>query len=77
MRISLVQGGTTEQLDLVPGKIVGIGLNYRAHAIETGRPLPEQPLMFLKPRSSMIASGEPIERPPVTRGSTTRPSSAW
>jgi len=63
MRISLVRGAATEQLDLVPGKIVGIGLNYRAHAIETGRGLPEQPLMFLKPRSSMIASGEPIERP--------------
>jgi 2-keto-4-pentenoate hydratase/2-oxohepta-3-ene-1,7-dioic acid hydratase in catechol pathway len=64
MRIPLLRGGSTEVLDLVPSKIIGIGVNYRAHAIEMGRGLPEEPLMFLKPRSSMIADGEAIERPP-------------
>jgi 2-keto-4-pentenoate hydratase/2-oxohepta-3-ene-1,7-dioic acid hydratase in catechol pathway len=64
MRISLVRGNSTEQLDLVPSKIIGIGLNYRAHALEMGKGLPEEPLMFLKPHSAMIAGGEPIERPP-------------
>jgi 2-keto-4-pentenoate hydratase/2-oxohepta-3-ene-1,7-dioic acid hydratase in catechol pathway len=63
MRIPLVRGDTTEIIDLVPGKIIGIGVNYRAHALEMGRGLPEEPLMFLKPRSAMIASGEAIERP--------------
>lgn len=63
MRISLVRGPTTEALDLVPSKIIGIGVNYRAHAIEMGKGLPEAPLMFMKPRSAMIASGEAIERP--------------
>lgn len=63
MRISLVRGNSTEHIDLVPSKIIGIGVNYRAHAIEMGKGLPEEPLMFLKPRSAVIAGGEAIERP--------------
>jgi 2-keto-4-pentenoate hydratase/2-oxohepta-3-ene-1,7-dioic acid hydratase in catechol pathway len=63
MRIPLIRGSSTEYLDLVPSKIIGIGLNYRAHALEMGKPLPEEPLMFLKPHSAVIAGGEPIERP--------------
>ena len=63
MRISLVRGDSTENIDLVPSKIIGIGLNYRAHAHEMGKGLPEEPLMFLKPRSAVIAGGEAIERP--------------
>lgn len=63
MRIPLVRGDSTEYIDLVPSKIIGIGLNYRAHALEMGKGLPEEPLMFLKPRSAMIASGDAIERP--------------
>jgi 2-keto-4-pentenoate hydratase/2-oxohepta-3-ene-1,7-dioic acid hydratase in catechol pathway len=63
MRIPLVRGGSTEHIDLVPSKIVGIGLNYRAHAAEMGKGLPEEPLLFLKPPSAIIAGGEPIERP--------------
>jgi 2-keto-4-pentenoate hydratase/2-oxohepta-3-ene-1,7-dioic acid hydratase in catechol pathway len=63
MRIPLVRGGTTEHFDLVPSKIIGIGLNYRTHAAEMNKGLPEEPLMFLKPPSAMIASGEAIIRP--------------
>ena len=63
MRIPLVRGDSTEIIDLVPSKIVGIGLNYRAHAAEMGKGLPEEPLLFLKPPSAIIAGGEPIERP--------------
>ncbi|MCC6751573.1 MAG: fumarylacetoacetate hydrolase family protein [Deltaproteobacteria bacterium] len=48
---------------VLPTKIVGIGLNYRAHAQEMGKPLPAEPLMFLKPPSALVASGEPIVRP--------------
>jgi 2-keto-4-pentenoate hydratase/2-oxohepta-3-ene-1,7-dioic acid hydratase in catechol pathway len=63
MRIPLVRGNSTEQFNLVPSKIIGIGLNYRAHALEMGKGLPEEPLMFLKPLSAVIAGGEAIERP--------------
>jgi 2-keto-4-pentenoate hydratase/2-oxohepta-3-ene-1,7-dioic acid hydratase in catechol pathway len=63
MRIPLVRGSSTETIDLVPSKIVAIGVNYRAHAVEMGKGLPEEPLIFLKPPSAMIASGEAIERP--------------
>src|SRR3982751_550023 len=60
MRIPLVRGTSTELIDLVPSKIVGIGLNYRAHAAEMAKGLPEEPLVFLKPPSAMIPGGEPI-----------------
>ncbi len=63
MRIPLVRGDSIEHIDLVPSKIIGIGVNYRGHALEMGKGLPEEPLMFLKPRSAMIANGEAIERP--------------
>jgi len=63
MRIPLVRGTSTEHIDLMPSKIIGIGLNYRAHAAEMGKGLPEEPLLFLKPPSAIIAGGEPIERP--------------
>lgn len=48
---------------LRPTKIVGIGQNYRAHAAEMGKGIPEEPLMFLKPPSAIIRDGMPIERP--------------
>jgi 2-keto-4-pentenoate hydratase/2-oxohepta-3-ene-1,7-dioic acid hydratase in catechol pathway len=47
----------------VPSKIVGVGLNYRAHAAEMGKPLPEEPLIFLKPPSALIGPGAAILRP--------------
>jgi len=47
-----------------PGKIVGIGLNYRDHARERGKPLPLEPLLFLKPPSAVLAPGDPILLPP-------------
>ena len=47
-----------------PTKIVGVGLNYRAHAAEMGKPLPDEPLLFLKPPSALIGPDEPIVRPP-------------
>jgi 2-keto-4-pentenoate hydratase/2-oxohepta-3-ene-1,7-dioic acid hydratase in catechol pathway len=52
-----------DAIDLVPSKIIGIGINYRAHALEMGKGLPEEPLMFLKPRSAVITSGMAIVRP--------------
>jgi 2-keto-4-pentenoate hydratase/2-oxohepta-3-ene-1,7-dioic acid hydratase in catechol pathway len=46
-----------------PSKIVCIGRNYRAHAAEMGNDVPVEPLIFLKPPSSLIADGEPIRLP--------------
>jgi 2-keto-4-pentenoate hydratase/2-oxohepta-3-ene-1,7-dioic acid hydratase in catechol pathway len=46
-----------------PGKIVCVGRNYRAHAEEMGNEVPVEPLLFLKPPSCVIASGESIELP--------------
>ncbi len=43
-----------------PGKIVCVGRNYRDHAKELGNDVPKEPLIFLKPPSSVIANGEAI-----------------
>lgn len=49
---------------LSPGKIIGIGRNYAQHARELGNVPPEaEPLIFLKPPSSIIAAGDPILLP--------------
>lgn len=44
-------------------KIVCVGRNYAAHAAELGNEVPKEPLLFLKPPSSLIAHGEAIELP--------------
>jgi 2-keto-4-pentenoate hydratase/2-oxohepta-3-ene-1,7-dioic acid hydratase in catechol pathway len=44
--------------------IWGVGLNYRDHAAETGRPLPEAPTLFAKSPSAVIGDGDPIVVPP-------------
>lgn len=51
------------QLPCAPTKIIGIGRNYRAHAIELGHPIPTVPLYFLKPPSSLIGSGATVLLP--------------
>ncbi|HEU5315303.1 MAG TPA: fumarylacetoacetate hydrolase family protein [Chloroflexota bacterium] len=43
-----------------PTKVVCIGLNYRAHAAETGQELPKEPLMFLKPPTSVVGPGDDV-----------------
>lgn len=48
---------------VLPGKIVGIGLNYRAHAAESGLDEPEVPVVFAKFGSSLIGPGAPIVIP--------------
>ena len=37
-----------------PSKIVALGLNYRDHAAEFGHPVPDEPLIFLKPSTAVI-----------------------
>jgi 2-keto-4-pentenoate hydratase/2-oxohepta-3-ene-1,7-dioic acid hydratase in catechol pathway len=48
---------------VLPSKVVAIGLNYKDHAAERGKPLPAEPLMFLKPASAVIGPGATIEIP--------------
>lgn len=50
-----------------PRCIFGIGLNYAAHAAETGGEVPEAPIVFMKLPSSVVAPGGPIVCPPVVR----------
>jgi 2-keto-4-pentenoate hydratase/2-oxohepta-3-ene-1,7-dioic acid hydratase in catechol pathway len=50
-----------------PGKIVCVGRNYAAHARELGNPMPERPLLFLKPPSAVIADGEAIVLPAASQ----------
>ena len=44
-------------------KIICIGLNYRKHAMEMGRQLPEEPIIFLKPDSSILKNNKPFFLP--------------
>lgn len=44
-------------------KIICIGLNYRKHATELGRPLPSEPVVFLKPDSSVLKNNKPFFLP--------------
>lgn len=46
-----------------PTKIVCVGLNYRDHALEQNKPLPAEPLLFIKPSTAVIGPGEPIQAP--------------
>src|SRR5712671_28271 len=51
---------------LTPSKIVCVGRNYSAHAKELGNDVPKEPLLFLKPPSSLIVGGESIRLPTVS-----------
>jgi 2-keto-4-pentenoate hydratase/2-oxohepta-3-ene-1,7-dioic acid hydratase in catechol pathway len=48
---------------VVPSKIVCIGKNYAAHAAEIGEEVPDEPLIFLKPSTSIVGPGEAIVLP--------------
>ena len=52
--------------NLDPSKIVCVGRNYAAHARELGNEVPKEPLIFLKPTSSIIRDGESIRLPTVS-----------
>jgi 2-keto-4-pentenoate hydratase/2-oxohepta-3-ene-1,7-dioic acid hydratase in catechol pathway len=52
---------------IMPGKIICVGRNYAAHAKELGNEVPEVPLLFFKPPSSVIGPGETIFLPPQSQ----------
>jgi 2-keto-4-pentenoate hydratase/2-oxohepta-3-ene-1,7-dioic acid hydratase in catechol pathway len=60
---TLALGNVRLVAPVTPSKIVCIGRNYAAHAAELGNDVPKEPLIFLKPPSSLIGPGEPIVLP--------------
>jgi 2-keto-4-pentenoate hydratase/2-oxohepta-3-ene-1,7-dioic acid hydratase in catechol pathway len=50
-----------------PSKIVCVGRNYRAHTAELGNEVPQEPLLFFKPPSSLLATGQDIRRPKLSQ----------
>ena len=49
---------------VIPSKMVCIARNYAEHAKEMGNPIPQHPVLFLKPATSVIGPGDPIPLPP-------------
>jgi len=54
-------------MKIKPSKIIAVGLNYTDHARELKMELPENPLLFLKPPSSLIFNGDSIVYPQPTK----------
>lgn len=50
-----------------PKKIICLGLNYRDHALETGAPIPKEPILFSKYATALIGAEQPIILPPVSQ----------
>ncbi|HZA82778.1 MAG TPA: fumarylacetoacetate hydrolase family protein [Actinomycetes bacterium] len=48
---------------VLPTKVVAIGRNYAEHARELGNEVPPEPMLFLKPSTSVVGPGDPIVRP--------------
>ncbi|ALG28828.1 2-hydroxyhepta-2,4-diene-1,7-dioate isomerase [Glutamicibacter halophytocola] len=63
--------GATHSLDdvrlvapIIPrSKVVGFGRTYREHAKELGNEVPQEPIMFLKPNTSVVGHGDPVTLP--------------
>lgn len=52
---------------VTPSKIVCVGRNYAEHARELGNEVPKQPMLFFKPPSALIGTGESIVLPPASQ----------
>jgi 2-keto-4-pentenoate hydratase/2-oxohepta-3-ene-1,7-dioic acid hydratase in catechol pathway len=52
---------------IVPSKVVCQGRNYREHALELKNPVPTEPMIFMKPPSSIIGPEEPILIPAISK----------
>jgi 2-keto-4-pentenoate hydratase/2-oxohepta-3-ene-1,7-dioic acid hydratase in catechol pathway len=60
---SLPSSGHRVLAPVAPSKIVCVGLNYKDHAAEQNKPLPPEPLIFIKPSTSVIGPGDTIHLP--------------
>ena len=54
-------------MNINPTKIVCVGLNYKKHAVEMGKELPVEPLLFMKPPSSIVYDGDEIKYPAMSK----------
>lgn len=61
---SLINKSSNEGINI--GKIICVGRNYVEHAKELGNEVPEKPIVFLKPASAIIFSGDKIKYPPFS-----------
>jgi len=52
---------------VLPTKIVALGRNYRDHAVEMGKPVPEEPMIFLKPPTAIIGPSDIIVYPKMSK----------
>jgi 2-keto-4-pentenoate hydratase/2-oxohepta-3-ene-1,7-dioic acid hydratase in catechol pathway len=52
---------------VLPSKVVAVGKNYAEHAKEMGGEVPDEPLTFLKPSTSVIGPGDPITYLPISQ----------
>jgi len=52
---------------VLPSKVVAVGRNYADHAAEMGTDVPEEPLVFLKPSTSVVGPGDPIMFPSISK----------
>src|SRR6478736_1320485 len=52
---------------VAPSKIVCVGRNYAAHAAELGNDVPKEPMIFLKPSTSIVGPSEPIVLPKYSK----------
>jgi 2-keto-4-pentenoate hydratase/2-oxohepta-3-ene-1,7-dioic acid hydratase in catechol pathway len=70
LRTRRIEGLPLDQAVLLPpvepSKIICVGRNYREHAAELGNEVPAEPLLFLKPSSSLLPPGGTILRPKVS-----------
>lgn len=60
-------GDVTLLPPVMPSKIIAIGLNYKDHAMERGKVLPDEPLIFLKPSSAVIGPKDIIVYPAMSK----------
>jgi 2-keto-4-pentenoate hydratase/2-oxohepta-3-ene-1,7-dioic acid hydratase in catechol pathway len=60
-------GGEAMAAYINPTKIIAVGLNYLDHAKELKMDIPDHPLIFMKPSTSVIGSGDTIILPPQTK----------
>jgi 2-keto-4-pentenoate hydratase/2-oxohepta-3-ene-1,7-dioic acid hydratase in catechol pathway len=63
LNVSHRLSGLTLLAPCTPSKVVAVGLNYRDHAEELGFPLPDEPVLFLKPSSAVIGPGGAVRVP--------------
>src|SRR5215468_8340866 len=59
----IAQDGVQVLAPVQPSKMVCVGLNYKDHAAESNKPLPSEPMLFLKPSTCVIGPGDPIQSP--------------